>query len=255
MADRPPDHLVFGRHAVRVFLDEKPQRVRELIVAQGRRAGAAEMMALARAAGVRIRQRPKIDLDRLTRGAAHQGLVLIVDPIAAISLESVLDLIEKKGETAGLVVVADGVQDAGNLGSIIRSAWCAGADAVVIPKDRAAGLSGTVLKTSAGAAVQVPVARVTNLARAVETLRQAGFSVVGLDPAADQVLFQVDLSRPTALVVGGEDKGLRPLVKKNCDVVARLPMAGGTKKSLNAAVATAVALFEAVRQRFGSGEG
>ncbi len=248
MAERPPDHLIFGRHAVRAALTEMPERVREMLLAQGRRAGAGEMIALARAAGVRVRQRPKADLDRLTGGAAHQGFALIVDPIPALSLESVLERIARNTGRPGLVVVADGVQDPGNLGSIIRSAWCAGADALIIPKDRAAGLSGAVLKTSAGAALKLPVARVTNLTRAIEALREAGFSVVGLDPAGDQVLFEVDLSQPTALVVGGEDKGLRPRVAAACDAVARLPMAAG--QSLNAAVSAAVALFEAVRQRW-----
>ncbi|MBU1740185.1 MAG: RNA methyltransferase, partial [Proteobacteria bacterium] len=144
---------------------------------------------------------------------------------------------------------------------IIRSAWCAGADALIIPKDRAASLTGAVAKASAGAAFVMSVARVTNLTEAIKMLQEAGLWVIGLDPAGDQVLYEVDLRAPTALVVGGEDKGLRPRVRGACDVVARLPMPiapnaeAGEGRSLNAAVAAAVALFEAVRQRRPDREG
>jgi 23S rRNA (guanosine2251-2'-O)-methyltransferase len=147
-----------------------------------------------------------------------------------------------------LVVLLDGVEDPHNLGAIVRSAHALGAHGVVVPRDRAAGVTPSAAKASAGAVEHVPVARVTNLVRTLEELKEAGIWAVALVPDGDQDLAQVDMKGPTALVIGGEGQGIRPLVRKCCDHVARIPMVGRVG-SLNASAAAAITLYEAARQR------
>jgi 23S rRNA (guanosine2251-2'-O)-methyltransferase len=147
-----------------------------------------------------------------------------------------------------LLLILDGVQDPHNLGACLRSAAAAGATAVVIPKDKSAPVNATVRKTSAGAADRIPIVRVTNLARTLETMKQAGVWMVGLAGEATQSLYAVDLTGPIGIVMGGEGEGMRRLTREHCDYLAQIPMSGAVE-SLNVSVATGIALFEVKRQR------
>lgn len=195
-----------------------------------------------------VMESSRTELDRLTGGAVHQGLVL---QVPAYEYAHPDDLVALAGEGRGapLVVALDGVTDPRNLGAVVRSAAAFGAHGVVVPERRSAGMTASAWKTSAGAAVRVPVARATNLARTLAAFQKAGFFVVGLDADGDTDVAAL----PTAdaalvLVVGSEGEGLSRLVKEACDVVARIPMTGGTQ-SLNAGVAAGVALYAISRQR------
>ena len=152
------------------------------------------------------------------------------------------------GAEKGLIVLLDGVEDPHNLGAIIRTALAAGAHGVVIPERRAAGLTDTVARSSAGALAHLPVAKVTNLARTIEELKEAGYWIIGLDERADKSYTQADYTSSVGIVLGGEGKGLHELTRKRCDFVVSLPTSGPVK-SLNVSVAAGVVLFEAVRQR------
>ena len=165
-----------------------------------------------------------------------------------MSLEDIVANANKSAGQQGLIVLLDGVEDPHNLGAIIRTALAAGAHGVVIPERRAAGLTDTVARASAGALAHLPVAKVTNLVRAMEELKELGYWLVGLDERADRSYSDVDYSTPTGIVLGSEGNGLHELTRKRCDFVVSLPTTGPVK-SLNVSVAAGVVLFEAVRQR------
>jgi 23S rRNA (guanosine2251-2'-O)-methyltransferase len=194
-----------------------------------------------------VRRRERADLERLAGNSHHQGLVLRVAPFDYTDLDDFLAA--RAGEDAPLfLLMLDAIQDPQNLGALIRSAACAGAQGVIIPKDRACGVTPVVEKASAGAVETVPVIQVTNLVQALERLKQAGCWAFGLDGGADKSIYQADLRGGLVLVVGGEGEGLRPLVRKQCDVLLAIPQYGGVS-SLNASVAGGIVLFEAARQR------
>ena len=198
----------------------------------------------AAARGVDVRQVPRDALDRQTRGAVHQG---VVAEIAAAS-EVTLEALAQPASQVPLIVVLDGIEDPQNVGAIIRTVDAAGASGVVRQTRRAAPLDGAAAKASAGAVLHVPVADVVNIARAVEELKELGVWTVGLDAGSETPYYELDLTVPTALVVGAEGHGLRRLVRERCDFVAAIPMAGHVA-SLNVSVAAGIVLFEAVRQR------
>ena len=205
-----------------------------------------KLLKLAAERKVPVRQREKADLTRLCGIDHHQGVALKVEPFPYADLDDVLA--DLKGTNDGLILVLDSVQDPHNLGALIRSAACAGAHAVVIPKDRAAGVTASAEKASAGAAGTIPVVQVTNISQALGELKKAGFWIFGADGSARRNLYQQDLTGPVALVIGGEGEGIRPLVRKGCDEVVSIPLQGGVN-SLNASVAGGIFLFEVVRQR------
>ena len=205
-----------------------------------------KLLKLAAERKVPVRQREKADLTRLCGIDHHQGVALRVEPFPYADLDDILA--DLKGSGDGLILVLDSVQDPHNLGALIRSAACAGAHAVVIPRDRAAGVTAAAEKASAGASETIPVAQVTNISKALEDLKSAGFWIFGADGSARRNLYQQDLTGPVALVIGGEGGGIRPLVRKGCDEVVSIPMQGGVN-SLNASVAGGILLFEVVRQR------
>lgn len=205
-----------------------------------------KLLKLAAERKVPVRQREKGDLNRLCGTDHHQGVALRAEPFAYADLHDVLAGL--KGGNAPLILVLDSVQDPHNLGALIRSAACAGANAVVIPKDRAAGVTPAAEKASAGAASTIPVVQVTNIAQTLQELKDAGFWIYGADGNAKATLYQQDFTGPVALVIGGEGEGVRPLVRKSCDEVVSIPLQGGVN-SLNASVAGGIMLFEVVRQR------
>jgi 23S rRNA (guanosine2251-2'-O)-methyltransferase len=199
-----------------------------------------EIIDLARGAAVPLRFEPRQVLDRLAGSASHQGVVALG---AAQKYQS-LDEIEPG---AKLLVILDGVEDPHNLGAIVRTAHAAGADAVVIPERRAVGLTEVVAKAAAGALEHLPVVRVGNLNRALDELKDQGFTIYGVDERGTVDYDKVEFASPAALVLGGEGKGIHEMVRKRCDRLVRIPMAGKIS-SLNVSVAAGVALFEWRRQ-------
>ncbi len=240
--------VVWGLHAVRAVLTRRPGDVTRISFAQGRDdRRMRELRDLASARGVRAAAVPMAALDQESGGAAHQGVVAEVRPSVALNENGLLDLLTAAAPPA-LVLVLDGVSDPHNLGACLRTADAAGALAVVAPRDRAAGLTPIVRKVAAGAAETVPFAQVTNLARALRDLKDAGLWIVGTAEDGEQDLFEADLRGPLAVVMGSEGRGLRRLTREGCDFCVRLPMLG-TVQSLNVSVAAGIVLFEALRQR------
>jgi 23S rRNA (guanosine2251-2'-O)-methyltransferase len=236
---------------VREFLRAGGEGIAELWLGEGGERGRAfaDLARLAREHGAKVREAPRQRLDRLAGTDRHQGIVAVVADYPYRDLDDVLAIVGRAGEPV-LLVVLDGILDPQNLGAIIRSAHALGAHAVVIPKDRAAGVTPAAAKASAGAVEHCPVARVTNLAQALERMKQAGVWTVATDAGADEDLQAVDLTVATALVLGSEESGVRPLVRRTCDRIVRIPMQGKVG-SLNASASAAIALYEASRQRRG----
>ena len=234
--------IVWGLHAVTEAL--KAGRATGLRVSSRADERVAAAVRLAEAQGVAVRRVQPAELERATRGAVHQGILAEVRPADRFSVE---DLVTQ-AEGAPLIVVLDGIEDPQNVGAILRTADAAGASGVVRQSRHAAPLDGAAAKASAGAVSYVKVAEVVNIARAIESLKEAGVWTVGLAGDAPRRHDEIDLTLPTAVVVGAEGTGLRRLVRERCDWVAAIPMRGHVE-SLNASVAAGVVLFEAVRQR------
>jgi 23S rRNA (guanosine2251-2'-O)-methyltransferase len=242
-----PEH-VYGVHAVAALLAARPSSVRALAVADGGDARRAALLAQATAAGIPVENINRRELDRRLPGRNHQGVVATVQGGRCALDEKVLpEFLAARGEPAFLLVL-DGVQDPHNLGACLRSAEAAGVQAVILPKDRAAGITPVVHKVACGAVQALPIFTVTNLARTLRQLREAGVWLYGASDSAPRTLFDTDLRGPLALVLGGEGSGLRRLTRELCDFEVAIPMAG-TVSSLNVSVAAGVLLFEAVRQR------
>lgn len=239
---------VYGLHAVQAILERAPHRVRKLTLQRGRLDSRMQMILdAAGGQAVEIARVLPEELDRLVGGAAHQGVVAQVTPSQLWSEDMLGHLLDKLTDVP-LLLVLDGVTDPHNLGACLRSADAAGAQAVIIPKDRSASLSPTVRKVACGAAETVPLVAVTNLARTLKQLQQRGLWVVGTAGEAQQLLYQIDLTVPSVIVMGAEGTGMRRLTREHCDYLAKLPMAGEIS-SLNVSVAAGICLFEAVRQR------
>ncbi|HEU5336014.1 MAG TPA: 23S rRNA (guanosine(2251)-2'-O)-methyltransferase RlmB [Terriglobales bacterium] len=195
--------------------------------------------------GIAVRFLPRQDVDRLAGASSHQGVVAVTSAKTYAELD---DILQRRRARHALVVVLDGVEDPHNLGAILRSADGAGADGVLIPERRAAGVTATVAKASAGAAEHVPIAKVTNIARTLEDLKSRNLWTVGLEERAPQAYDALDYNMDCALVLGAEGKGLHDLVRKKCDFLVSIPMLGQVA-SLNVSVAAGVVLYEIARQR------
>ena len=235
--------LVVGLQPVREAIRAHGGKLERVLVEAAR--GAPQLDALARFAGdqgARVERVGRGDLDRLSKGAQHQGAIALAPELRIAPLDEVISAPD------GLVVALDEVQDPQNFGAVIRSAVAMGATGVLWPEHRSAPLSPATFRASAGAVEHARLCRVGALPGALETMRALGIAVVGLDMAGEVTIDRVDLARPVAIVVGAEGKGLRKTVKHACDALARLPMPGPIA-SLNASVAVAIALYKAVRQR------
>ncbi|HET7267678.1 MAG TPA: 23S rRNA (guanosine(2251)-2'-O)-methyltransferase RlmB [Oleiagrimonas sp.] len=242
------DSWIVGINPVEGALANDAERVHELRVEKGsRNPRVAEVAAQARKLHINVQQASRGELDRLSGKARHQGVVARYEVPAALTESDLPALAEKAGNTA-LFVVLDGVTDPHNLGACLRSAAAANATAVIVPKDRAVGITPTVRRASAGGADRVPLVVATNLARALRALKDAGVWLTGLAGEGEQSLYTVDLTGPVALVMGSEGEGMRRLTRETCDFLAAIPMPG-EMESLNVSVATGIVLFEAVRQR------
>ncbi len=241
--------IIYGRHPVLAALRQADSPLEEVVIAQGTRGHwLGEVRRLARAAGVRLRELERPALDRLAGTTHHQGILARRAVYAYHSEEDLLDLVASVAEPP-LLVAADSLTDPMNLGNLSRSALAAGAHGLIIPRERAAGVTPAVLKAAAGALEYLPLYRVANLADCLLRLKDAGVKIIGADARAAVSLYDADLTGPLALVIGSEDKGLRPRVRQQCDLVVAIPMARPEIGSLNAAAAGAVVLFEARRQR------
>jgi 23S rRNA (guanosine2251-2'-O)-methyltransferase len=241
------DRLVYGTHAVASLLSTRPQSVEVLLVAAGERRHAG-LLEQAQAAGIKTVQETRKSLDALLPGANHQGIaVRVSDSGCNLPEQALAGWLSALPEPAFLLVL-DGVQDPRNLGACLRTADAAGVHAVIIPKDRASGVTAVVHKVASGAVQSMPLFTVTNLARALRTLKEAGVWLYGASDAAATAHFDGDLRGPLALVLGAEGQGLRRLTRELCDYQVAIPMAG-TVSSLNVSVAAGVLLYEAVRQR------
>jgi 23S rRNA (guanosine2251-2'-O)-methyltransferase len=200
-----------------------------------------------------VQRLSKQELQIKTGSADHQGIAALVQLPAYVSVEELIDSAAAKGEPM-LIVILDQVQDPHNLGAILRSAEGAGVHGVILPKDNSAELTPAAFKASAGAAALVPIARVTNLVRAMEMLKEQGLWLVGTDDQAAEIYYKRDLCGPIGIVMGSEGKGLRRLVAETCDFMVRIPM-NGRINSLNVSVASALLFFEVRRQRAGRVDG
>jgi 23S rRNA (guanosine2251-2'-O)-methyltransferase len=241
--------IIYGRQPVLAALRQKRAPLEEILVAEGLGGRTfSEVRDLARSAGVRVKQVPRSALDRLCRTANHQGLAARRGEFGYQDLEDLLAGLAGLKEPA-LLVVADSLTDPMNLGNLCRSALAAGAHGLIIPKDRAAGVSAAVIKAAAGALEVLPVCRVTNLSETLKRLKEENLWVVGAEAGASESLYEADLNMPLALVIGGEDTGIRPRVRQQCDLLVAIPFASQAVSSLNAAAAGAVVLFEIRRQR------
>ncbi len=240
---------LFGFHAVGVRIKTAPASVLEVYVDASRRdARMRQFLQRAREAGVRLIESDGLRLAKLCGSHGHQGVVARVQPVEqARSLDTLLEQLEADGQQP-LLLVLDGVTDPHNLGACLRVADGAGAHAVIAPKDHAAGLSATVAKVASGAAETVPYFMVTNLARTLGELRERDIWCVGTSDDAPRSLYETDLRRPLAWVLGAEGQGLRQLTRKSCDELVSIPMQGAVE-SLNVSVASGICLYEALRQR------
>jgi 23S rRNA (guanosine2251-2'-O)-methyltransferase len=236
---------IYGINPVAEALGSGRCRMREIWVAHGRGLKGLEgIIGVAESKGIPMRKVERSQMDSLTKSASHQGVVGFIDQFNYADLDDVL----QRDEGDPFLLILDGIEDPGNLGALIRTADACGAWGVVIPKDRAAGITPAVAKSSAGAVFHIPLVRVTNIASTISKIKERGIWVAGAAAEAPTEIYDHDLAIPLAVVIGGEGRGIRPLVKRECDLFASIPMKGKVN-SLNASVAGAIILYEVLRQR------
>lgn len=228
---------IFGIHPVSEALQATPERVQRLIVARGK-AGARLQVLIdqARGAGIPVVFEPEEALHRKSQGLPHQSVAAELAPVPLRELDHVLEGHPPR------ILLADGVEDPRNLGALLRTAEAAGVTAVLLPARHSCGITPTVLRASAGAALHLDLVQIGNTVRTLETLKQHGYWIVGLDMSGQEDWSSVDAARPLVLVVGGEDRGLRRLVREHCDYLLRIPMRGRIS-SLNLAVAAGILMY------------
>ncbi|MEW6732785.1 MAG: 23S rRNA (guanosine(2251)-2'-O)-methyltransferase RlmB [Acidobacteriota bacterium] len=236
---------IYGLNPVLEALRARRRRISQILLAQGSRpARLEELLAAAQRANIPIKQEKRAYLERLAGGANHQGVIAFVQPAEYVDIEDILTDINPDS----LLVLLDNIEDPHNLGAIIRSAECAGAQAIIIPEHHSVGITEVVVKASAGAVEYLPVARVTNLTQTIDALKAKGVWVVAIEAGSATDYTKWDYKGATALVFGSEGKGLRRLVKEHCDTSVAIPLLGRVS-SLNVSVAAGIVLYEALRQR------
>jgi 23S rRNA (guanosine2251-2'-O)-methyltransferase len=243
----PADDLIWGRHAAQAALESDRPIHRIWCTSEMRfQPRFMQLLREAKAGGVLVEEVTWARLGQLTDGAVHQGIVLQVAAADTLDLGTLIDGCKNLGEPP-LLMALDGITDPHNLGAIVRSAEALGAHGLVLPQRRSAGLTGSVAKVAAGALEHLPVARVVNLNRSLETLKEEGYRVIGLAGEGSVSLAEADLEGPLVIVTGSEGSGLSMLTRKHCDQLVRIPLRGATP-SLNASVATAMVLYEVARR-------
>ncbi len=242
-----PEELIEGRNAVTEAL-RSGRTMDHVFIAEGETdKGLSRIAGMAREAGAVVKTADRRKLDMMSPTGAHQGVIAFAAAHDYATVEEILKTAEERGE-APLIIICDELNDPHNLGAILRSAECAGAHGVIIPKRRSVGLTAVVGKTSAGAIEYMKVARVSNLASTIESLKKRGIWVFGTAADGDRLLYDADLKGPAALVIGSEGFGMSRIVEEACDFKVRIPMKGSIN-SLNASAAASIMLYEAVRQR------
>lgn len=238
---------IYGLHAVNSFIEQHPQRAISLqVVETSSNDRVSQLCDNARSSGIKVEQVSRLAIDEQVEGN-HQGVMLIAKAVEPMSEKELLQLIEKSEEPP-LLLILDTVTDPHNLGACMRSADAAGVTAVIVPKDKSVGLTPVVRRVACGAAEVVPLVSVTNLARCMKNLQEAGVWLVGTAGEAETELFDQSLTGPLGIVLGAEGTGMRRLTRETCDFLINIPMAGSVS-SLNVSVATGICLFEAIRQR------
>lgn len=241
-----PQEILYGLHAVREALKAETRPLQRMLVLRTDKQF-TDIVHLARSRRIPIHVQPLASFDRLVPNGKHQGVIAFASAKVYQTEDSILAGAAQRHEPPFLVIL-DGVEDPHNLGAVLRTAEGAGVHGVIIPERRAAGLTPVVGKASAGAIDHIPVARVTNISRSIESLKEAGVWIYGVTPSASKIFTDVDLRDPVGLVLGGEGTGIRPGVLQHCDDCIRIPLRGRVE-SLNVSAAAAIVLFEAVRQR------
>lgn len=240
--------ILYGAHPVMEALAAGRRNCYHVFLAEGKTGGTIlSIEEKVNALGIALTRVHRQKLQELTGLDTHQGVAAKVSPYPVLGLVDLLANSQKPSQPAFFLML-DAIQDAGNLGALIRTALCAGATGVVLPKDRSATPSPAVSKASAGALEHIRLAVVVNMAAAVQELKKQGVWVTGLDSKGDRPIYETDFTTPCALMVGGEEKGIRPLVKKHCDFLRHIPQ-NGPVGSLNASAAGAIAMYEVRRQR------
>lgn len=241
-----PENILYGIHPVAEALAARRRKFMEILVAPEQPGSKIrKIIALAECANIPIRRQPRESLQRLSGTDSHQGIAARVSPLPTITCSRLLG-----GHCEpSIFLLLDSIMDPGNLGALIRTALCVGVKGVIIPKDRCAGPTPAVSKASAGALEHIRLARVTNLVSAMKDLKKNGGWIIGLDGAADHSIYATDFTGTAAIVIGGEESGIRPLVKRECDLLAHIPMSAQAVNSLNASVAGGIVLYEAFRQQ------
>ncbi|MEW5909074.1 MAG: 23S rRNA (guanosine(2251)-2'-O)-methyltransferase RlmB [Thermodesulfobacteriota bacterium] len=243
--------VLYGFHPVMEAITAKRRRIFKIYLAQeGDPRRKTSVQRSAQTAGIPVKGIPKLELNRMAGTPLTQGVAAEVSAYPVADLSDILNQPKIRGENPFLLLI-DNLVDPQNLGALIRTGACAGIHGVIIPKDRSSPPTPAVTKASAGALEHIRLARVSNLSGTIEILKQSGIWVVGMDPSARNSLFYTDLTASLAFVVGGEEKGIRPLVKRHCDDLVSIPIRGEIG-SLNASVAGGIAMYEAVRQRQGN---
>jgi len=240
--------LLYGIHPVFEVLVAGRRHVYEIYLDKEKKSGRlAQIESMAKAAGVLINSIGPSDFKALTGTIGHQGAAAMVSPYPQVTVRDILQTVQDEDGKRFLLIL-DNIQDPQNLGAIIRTALCVGIHGVIVPKDRSASPTAAVSKASAGSLEHIRLVRVTNLVQTIKYCKTCGLWIMGLQKDAAQSIYAADLSGSIALVLGGEQKGMRRLVKKNCDFLISIPQQG-TLNSLNASAAAAIALYEAYRQR------
>lgn len=241
------EDILEGRNPVFEAL-KADRQIDKILIAKGESKGSVtRIIALAKEKRILISEVERSKLDSISQTGAHQGIIAYAAAATYVNVNDILAYAKEKGEDP-FVIICDSLNDAHNLGSIVRTAHCAGAHGVIIPKHRSVGLSAIAAKASAGATEHTMVCKVTNLSRCIEDLKKAGLWVCGTDADGENEMCEADLTGPIALVIGSEGEGMSRLVKESCDFLVRIPMKGKVN-SLNASVAAGVLMYEIVRQR------
>ncbi|KZN68335.1 23S rRNA (guanosine(2251)-2'-O)-methyltransferase RlmB [Pseudoalteromonas luteoviolacea] len=241
------NELIFGFHSIEAILAKEPERFLEIYALKGRDdKRLSAVVNEARKFGISVQFMQRKALDNKAKGEQHQGIIANVKAPKALNENDLKAIID--ANSAPFFLVLDGVTDPHNLGACLRSADAAGVHAVIVPKDKSAKLNGTARKVACGAAETVPLIQVTNLARTLREIKDAGVWVAGTAGETDNEIFTSDLKGPVAIVMGAEGDGMRRLTREHCDLLVKIPMVG-TVSSLNVSVATGVCLFEVLRQR------
>ena len=241
------DDQIEGRNSVLELL-ESGRDINKIFVTRGEKHGSInKILAIAKERKIIVVEKDKKQMEELAQEENYQGVIAIVPPYEYVEIEDILEYAKQKQEDP-FILILDGIEDPGNLGSIIRTAETAGVHGIIIPKRRAASVNSTVSKASAGAVEYVKISRVTNISDAIEKLKQNGLWICGTSIDSNKYCYNQDLTGPLAIVIGNEGKGIGEKVKKNCDFLVKIPMKGKIS-SLNAGVSTGIIVYEVVKQR------